>query len=221
MGKVSETMDYGVPPWEDNEEVRRVPPARVRTPQTGGDIAEAYTPPPPKLKLTQRRKRGPKKKTLTAAERELRLMTPRMRDLAEGRLKVEDLDWEELTRGQLRDKNGKFSGTRPAILPRAWHDAVAAEIVRGAEAEFRRNFDGAMATMVQMATNPGTPARERLAAAQYVIERTIGPIVQKTENKTEIAVFDAAVANGEFLVDLGESDALEASYGGETEDNGS
>lgn len=131
-------------------------------------------------------------------------MTPRMRDLAEGRLKVEDLDWEELTRGQLRDVNGKFTGRKPALLPREWHDAITAEIVRGAQAQFRKNFDATMEVLVKMALNPQTPAREKLAASQYVIERVIGKIPDKQEVKTEITVFDEAVANGQFLVDLGE-----------------
>lgn len=160
------------------------------------------------LKLTQRKKRGPKKR-LTAEERRNRLMTPRMRDLAEGRLKIEDLDWEELTRGQLRDKNGGFSGKGPALLPREWHDAIAAEIVRGADAQFRKNFDGAMATMVRMATDPMVPAREQLAAAQYVIERTIGKIPDKQEVKSELTVFEKAIVDNEFLVDLGEESSNE------------
>lgn len=129
-------------------------------------------------------------------------MTPRMRDLAEGRLKVEDLDWEELTRGQLRDKNGGFTGRKPAMLPRNWHDAISAEIVRGATAQFRKNFDSTMDVLVKMALDPRTPAREKLAASQYIIERVIGKIPDKQEIKQEITVFDEAVANGSFLVDL-------------------
>jgi len=156
-----------------------------------------------------RKKRGPKKVHLSKEERELRALTPRMRDLAEGRLSVEDLDFEELQRGQLRDKNGNFTGRKPAILPRAWHERVAQELIRRGESEFRKNFNGALQAMVTLATNEKTPARERLAASQYVIERIMGKIPDKVETKSEITVFDQLVQDGSLLVDLGERPALE------------
>jgi hypothetical protein len=154
----------------------------------------------------ERRKRGPKKHVKTKAELELSLMSPRMRDLAEGRLKVEDLDWEELMRGQIRDKNGNFTGAKPAILPRSWHDRIAGEIVKGAEAQFRENYDMTMKVLIDLVANPRTPARERLAAVQYMQERVIGKITEKREIKTEVTVFEEMVSNGAFLVDLGEVD---------------
>lgn len=169
----------------------------------------------PRMRLEKRGKRGPKKKILSAEEQTLRAMTPRMRDLAEGRLKVEDLDWEELTRGRLRDKDGGFRGKAPIALPREWHDAIAAEIVRGAQSQFRKNFDATMQVLVRMALDPKTPAREKLAASQYIIERVIGKIPEKQEIKSEISIFDSAIANGEFLVDLGEEETPSAIESGD------
>lgn len=174
-GRASKTMDYGTPPWEQEE--TRVAPARVRRPVSAEEITSGYSPPPPKRKLTARKKRGPKKKHLTVAERELRLMSPRMRDLAEGRLRVEDLDWEELTRGQLRDVNGGFSGIKPAILPRSWHDAIAREITKGAEAQFRQNYDLTMEVLIGLIKDPRTPAREKLAAV--INERKAGRLIAR------------------------------------------
>lgn len=159
----------------------------------------------PKLQLS-RKKRGPKRKSIPKKEMELRLLTPRMRDLAEGRLSIEDLDFEELTRGQLRDSRGGFSGAKPAVLPREWHDKLAAEIVKGAEAQFRKNYQMTMDTLVELVKNPRTPAREKLAAVIYMQERTIGRIVEKRETKTEVTVFDQLVESGELLMDLGELD---------------
>jgi hypothetical protein len=154
--------------------------------------------------LLTRRKRGQKKKTLSRKELELRAMTPRMRDLAEGRLSIDDLDWEELTKGMLRDKNGNFTGAKPAMLPREWHEKMAAEILKGAEAQFRKNYQLTMDTLVKMVESERTPAREKLAAIIYMQERTIGKVTEKREVKTEVTVFDTMVQNGEFLMDLGE-----------------
>lgn len=151
-----------------------------------------------------RRKRGQKKKTLTRKELELRAMTPRMRDLAEGRLSIDDLDWEELTKGQLRDKNGNFTGAKPAMLPREWHEKMAGEILKGAEAQFRKNFQLTMDTLIELVENKRTPAREKLAAIIYMQERTIGKVTEKREVNSTLTVFDTMVQNGEFLMDLGE-----------------
>lgn len=160
----------------------------------------------PKIRL-ERRKRGPAKKHIPKGELELRALTPRMRDLAEGRLKIEDLDWEELTRGQLRDVNGSFTGRKPALLPREWHDKLAAEIIKGAESQFRQNYDETMVQLMKLVKDKRTPARERLAAVIYIQERVIGRVVDKKEIKAEVNIFDDLVNNGEFLVDLGELEA--------------
>lgn len=171
-----------------------------------GTIDDPPEPDKPRITVT-RRKRGPKKKHIPKKEMELRALTPKMRDLAEGRLNVQDLDWEELVQGRLKDSTGKFSGVAPAILPREFHERISQEIIVRAESQFRQNFDGAMQALIGLVNNPKTPARERLAAAQYVIERTIGKIPDKQEIKQEISVFDQLVQSGELLVDLGEVDA--------------
>jgi hypothetical protein len=171
------------------------------TPIRPGDEFEAKED-KPKVTLN-RRKRGPAKKTKTKAELELQALTPKMRDLAEGRLSVEDLDWEELVQGRLKDSTGKFSGAPPAILPRAFHERISQEIIIRADSQFRQNFDGAMQALIGLVNNERTPARERLAAAQYVIERTIGKVPDKQEIKQDITVFDRLVQTGELLMDLG------------------
>lgn len=176
---------------------------RYNTPIKGTDMEPIED--KPTLRLT-RRKRGPKKKAIPKKEMELRLLTPRMRDLAEGRLNIEDLDWEELTRGQLRDSRGGFSGKAPALLPREWHDKLASEIIKGAEAQFRKNFQQTMDVLFGLINNPKTPAREKLAAVIYAQERTIGKVVEKRETKTEVTVFEQLVESGDLLMDLGEVD---------------
>jgi hypothetical protein len=169
-----------------------------------GTIPDTPEPDKPRINLS-RRKRGPAKKTKTKKEMELAVLTPKMRDLAEGRLKVEDLDWEELIQGRLKDSTGKFNGAPPAILPREFHERIAQEIIVRAESQFRQNFDGAMQALVGIMNNPKAPARERLAAAQYVIERTIGKIPEKQEIKQSVTLFDTLVQGGGLLIDLGEN----------------
>ncbi|QPX62629.1 hypothetical protein SEA_WOLLYPOG_80 [Arthrobacter phage Wollypog] len=167
-------------------------------------IPDPPEPDKPRINLS-RKKRGPAKKHIPKKEMELRALTPKMRDLAEGRLKVEDLDWEELLQGRLKDSTGKFSGAAPAVLPRSFHTAIAQEIIIRAESKFRENFDDAMKALIGLVNNEKTPARERLAAAQYVLERVIGKIPEKQEIKSEVTVFDQLVNSGGLLIDLGEN----------------
>lgn len=159
-----------------------------------------------------RRRKGRPKKAKTTARKAMEALSPRMQDLQAGRISVEDLDWEELVRGQLRNKNGTFSGHKPAMLPRAWHDELARRSAQHGQDVLTRNVDVALNSLVHLAKEG--PARERLGASTYITDRVMGLMTQKTENKTEVTVFSEAISNGDFLVDLGEED-LDENYGDE------
>lgn len=152
-----------------------------------------------------RRKNGRPVKKKTTARRALEALSPRWQDFQAGRLKVEDLDWEELTRGQLRNANGNFRGGKPQILPRAWHDELAKRAAQHGQEVLTRNIDVAVESLVHLASFG--PPREKLGAAQYITDRVLGLMTQKSETKTEITIFSDAIQSGEFLVDLGEEDA--------------
>lgn len=158
--------------------------------------------------LQKRGKRGRPVKRKSTARRAMEALSPRWQDFQAGRLKVEDLDWEELQRGQLRNKNGGFSGGRPQILPRAWHDELAKRAAQHGQDVLTRNIDVAVNALVVLAASG--PPREKLGASMYITDRVLGLMTQKTETKTEITVFSQAVENGDFLVDLGEVDSADA-----------
>lgn len=141
-------------------------------------------------------------------DRQAMAISPRYRKFLSGEMTVEDLDWEELLRGQLKDENGTFSGAKPRLLPREWHDAIAREIVQRADSKFRENYDAAMEALTQMVTSPRTPAREKLAAAQYIIERTIGKIEDRQKVTVEVSKFDQLVEGGQLIVDIEDDLAL-------------
>ena len=155
-------------------------------------------------KVPKKGKNGRPRKKKSTQRRAMEALSPRWQDFEAGRLDVKDLDWEELSRGQLRNKKGTFSGRKPAILPRAWHDELARRAAEHGQDVLTRNLDVALDSLVQLAKSG--PARERLGASQYITDRVLGLMTQKTENKTEITVFSEAIEKGDFLVDLGETD---------------
>lgn len=134
----------------------------------------------------------------------------RYQEFLEGTLNPRDLTWEELTRGQLADRNGHFSGRPPAVVPRTFHTACVREIQRRLNQRFAAAADEAVDTLVDVMRNGegeqfsqfergGT---QRLAAAKYIIERVIGKVPDKLEVTENVTVWQGMQEGGELLVDI-------------------
>lgn len=112
---------------------------------------------------------------------------------------VSNLTPEELVRGQIKDKNGNFTGSPPAWVPRAFHRACIAELMQRGRHLWQENYLTAIEVMTDIAAGRGdagqvaTPA-ERLKAAQMVIERIEGKVPDKlivdTDRKWQIVIDD-------------------------------
>lgn len=125
-----------------------------------------------------------------------------------GEINIEDLDMEELLKGQIRDKNGSFGGRPPKLIPRAFHVKVTQELLHRAESTWRENMNDAMQVFVEIMNNPRVRAQDRLYAAQYIFERIAGKIpeqqfvtatVKRWEDVAEatiVEVYDEAVSQG-------------------------
>lgn len=111
----------------------------------------------------------------------------RMAQFIAGEITVEDLDDEELMRGRIRDINGKFSGPKPKLIPREFHDALVRELLKRGDQLLRENFLMAMDTFFDIAGNKALEPKDRLKAAQYLWERVAGKVPDKVELKAEIA----------------------------------
>lgn len=98
----------------------------------------------------------------------------RYQQFISGLLKVEDLDDEELARGQFRDRNGDFSGNPPKQIPREMHDQFVTELFERADVRLKEGLVACVDTMVEVATSPVYEAKDRLKAAQWVFERVRG-----------------------------------------------
>ena len=181
-----------------------MPVFKPHAPRTTADIAADDG----RIVLQKRRKKGRPKKAKSADRKALETLSPRWQDYQAGRLKVEDLDWEELTRGQLRNKNGDFRGGQVKVLPKAFHDELLRRAKEHGQEFFTRNLDVALNSLVHLARFGDD--REKLGASTYITDRVMGLMTQKQETKTEITVFSEAIEKGDFLVDLGEEDIHDA-----------
>ncbi len=64
---------------------------------------------------------------------------------------MEELDDEEILRGQLRDKNGGFSGRPSDYVPRSFHVALVRETIKRMENKFRESQEMAWTTLTEIA----------------------------------------------------------------------
>jgi hypothetical protein len=100
---------------------------------------------------------------------------------------VNGLSNEELARGQVKAKDGTFRGAPPAFVPRAFHRACIGELMRRGKTLWQENYIGAIETMTKIAQGSvkGASARDRLVAAQFVIERLEGKVPEKLIVETD------------------------------------
>lgn len=133
----------------------------------------------------------PPKKKKVGPGGHVRVQSPRMQQFLNGEISVEDLDTEELQKGRFRDKNGAFTGRPPMLIPREFHEAVVRELIERGNTTLRDNLEASLEVITKMAMNPKTPARERLAAAQYVVERTMGKIPEKQIVQAQVAKWES------------------------------
>ena len=130
-------------------------------------------------------------------------ITGRMEKLLMGELKVEDLDDEELARGQCRDTQGHFSGRPPRIIPRELQQEMVRRLLDRGNELWRSAFNIAIRTHIEIASDPNNSPADRLKASQYIIERVAG----KTPDTLKLEATDPVVQI--FRALLGDPDALE------------
>lgn len=116
-------------------------------------------------------------------------------DFLEGKLSVTDLDDDELIRGQLKDRNGAFTGRPPRVIPRAFHTAVVRELVSRQERKLLHDLEGAYGALREIASNHRAPAVARNQAAIYLIERVSGKIPDKQLIQAEVKPWEQDVAD--------------------------
>lgn len=106
--------------------------------------------------------------------------------LISGDLSVEDLDEEELARGYCKDKNGKFTGRPPVVVPRALFQRMQRELFQRFDERLKSGLVDALDVILNLARDPDVDATNRRQAAQYVIDRVMG----KTPEKVTVVAED-------------------------------
>jgi hypothetical protein len=138
-------------------------------------------------------------------------LTPRYIALLDGSLKLEDLDDEELFRGQLRSSDGLFRGPHPQVIPWVMHREAMEGVSQRLERSLAGNIQEILDSMVNIATGTEEAGGEaRVKAQTYLLDRIMGKPVERSEMTiTHRAKWEEALEGGEIIVDI-EDDIVDA-----------
>lgn len=114
---------------------------------------------------------------------EVRSQSLKMAKFLRGELTVDDMDDDELARGQFKDKRGRFGGRPPSVVPREFFAACQRELMRRGSQKMAEHFLGAIDTIAVVMNDTETSPETRIKAANIIIERVAG----KTPDKVEIS----------------------------------
>lgn len=111
---------------------------------------------------------------------------------------VKDWDDEELRRGRRRDKNGKFTGRDPVVIPTAVYREMVRRATRGAEKRMAESLEAAVDTLVAIATSnsEATEDKDRIKAAEIILNRVLGREPVKIENSGAPPLFLGIIQAG-------------------------
>lgn len=113
--------------------------------------------------------------------------------LIAGIISVDDLDNEELARGQCRDINGTFKGVAPKMVPKSLHDAMMRSLLSRAQEHFRAGLIDSVDALVSIAKGTAFEPADRIKAASIVIDRVMGKtpeVLITAEAKPWETIFD-------------------------------
>lgn len=111
-------------------------------------------------------------------DRELAKAIPddRMRAIATGELSVEDLDDEELLRGQTRDRRGGFGYKPPLAIPKVVYDKMVQEVFKRADRKLQQSLLDVVEQMIRIATSEMAEDKDKLKAGMWIFERLRGKV---------------------------------------------
>lgn len=110
----------------------------------------------------------------------------RYADLVNGKIKIEDLDDEEVARGQLRASDGTWRGRPPTLIPAALVNAMKREWLSRAEARLRDALlEKGIGTLTELAGDPTVDPAVRLRAADLIITRMMGKVPDRIHVASE------------------------------------
>ena len=158
-------------------------------------------------------KRSPGKRASVGGGRSVLVgkVSDRYEALLTGELSLDDLDDEEILRGQLRAKDGSFKGRPPKLIPRE----MGMELARRQKVLIEQELAGLVLTalktlddiMKKKHPQPGDAAR--VNAAKEILARNLGKVPETVNLKAEISTWEKKVEAVTVVYELPEPKEIE------------
>lgn len=114
-------------------------------------------------------------------------VSPRVDALQRQTIRVEDLDDEELLRGQVRDADGRFRGGQARKIPREFHNELMRRIIEQGVSKMKRSYVKAVEVLTEdIIEDESVDIRLRYDAAKYIIERLGGKTPEVVNATVEV-----------------------------------
>lgn len=163
----------------------------------------------------------PKQEPDPPKKKRLRPPPSRYAGFMDGTLSVEDLDDEEIMRGQLKARDGTFKGSAPKSIPREFYTAIRIEQQKRFTEKLHPLVLDAL-TILQHVMKPDYRAQPgdaaKVKSATYIIDRFAGKTPENVQLKAEVFNKFENVA-ADILVDVDEERSIESSPTKEEDDD--
>jgi hypothetical protein len=125
---------------------------------------------------------------------------------------------EELRRGRQMDKNGRWQGKDPVIVPKVIHDELVRRTLAKANALMRDNLEKAVEVLTEIVVGADVEPKDKLTAIKIIMDRVMGKEPQKVhlsgEAKWQVALHAGIVSLPDALgdpdyIDVNETDEEE------------
>lgn len=101
--------------------------------------------------------------------------------LIKGTETLDEWDDEELAALRRKDKNGRFTGRPPKVLPMELARLFKAEVLRRADERVRQHVFKALDTLSGVLDDTEAKPSDRISAAKTILDRALGRIPEKVE----------------------------------------
>lgn len=120
--------------------------------------------------------------------------------LLTGQDDISTWDDDELRRGQRKDKNGRFQGRRPKVVPTAVHNELVRRTLNRANEMLRENLHEAIKVLVEIAKDKRAEDKDRLRAVDMIMNRVMGKTPEKINITSEVEPWQEAMDDAVFIV---------------------
>lgn len=114
-------------------------------------------------------------------------------NIKNGSVPWSELDDEELGKGKLRDKNGQWRGGTGSLLPRTMVPEITRRLKDRYDDRLREHLKNAQGVFLDIMNDTAADPKDRLKAAQYMMERLIGKVPDKVEVVAEIKPWEGLI----------------------------